>query len=222
MSELKLIAIADIHGRLNQVLKIAEISKNRGVDAIIVSGDLSRYKSIEEARKILEILKSSGVKVFYVPGNMDDERICSEIIIENVECVHEKKVEFKGYIVMGIGGALIGPFNTPFELSEEDFLEKLKKISTNNLKNVILVTHNPPYNTKADKLNFNEHVGSKSLRLMIERLKPKLNVCGHIHEARSIDKINGTIIVNPGPLMYNYYSEIYLGENVEAKLLRIL
>ncbi|MEM2808980.1 MAG: metallophosphoesterase family protein [Candidatus Methanomethylicia archaeon] len=222
MNEIKIIAITDVHGRLNQTLKIAEMSKHKDVDAIIVSGDLSRYKSIEEAKEVLEILRSSGRRIFYIPGNMDDPKICSEILIENVECVHEKKIEFKGYTIIGVGGALIGPFNTPFELSEEQFLEIFGKLLNENLKNnVILVTHNPPYNTNADKTSFNEHIGSKSIRLIIEKMEPILNVCGHVHEARSIDNINKTIIVNPGPLMHGYYSEIEIGKNVEAKLLKV-
>lgn len=223
LSEIRIIAITDVHGRLNQALKIAEISKHKEVDAIIISGDLSRYKSIEEAEEVLEALRVSKKKIFYVPGNMDDPEICNKIRMEDVECVHEKKLEFKGYTIIGVGGALIGPFNTPFELSEEQFLEKFENLLSENLKDklILLVTHNPPYATKADKTSFNEHIGSKSIRLIIERLQPKLNVCGHVHEARSIDKVNKTLIVNPGPLMYGYYAEIIVGEKIETKLLKI-
>ncbi|MEM4483423.1 MAG: metallophosphoesterase family protein, partial [Candidatus Methanomethylicia archaeon] len=220
---MKIIAVTDIHGRRMQAEKIAKIAKEGDVDAIIVSGDLSRYKSMEEAIEILRVLNVN--KTFYIPGNMDDPKIC-EIDIEGVECVHERVVNFMGYSIAGVGGSLKGPFNTPFEMTEEEILERLKRLMGNIYDGkLILVTHNPPYNTNADNIGINigvhEHIGSKSIRMMIERVKPILNVCGHVHEARSIDKIDGTIIVNPGPLMYGYYAEIIVGENVEAKLLKL-
>jgi len=220
---MKIIAITDVHGRVNQALRITEIIKREGVKAILLAGDISRYKSIEEAHEIIKTLTSAGIKVFYVPGNMDDPKICEEVNIENAVCIHEKVVEFNGYIITGIGGALKGPFNTPFELSEENILEMLEKLMGRIKcgRRVILVTHNPPYNTKVDELGFGEHVGSKSLRMIIEKYKPVLNVCGHIHEARGLDKAHETIVVNPGPLMYGYYSVINIDGNVKVELMRI-
>jgi putative phosphoesterase len=220
---MRIIAITDVHGRLNQALKMAENVKREGVKAILLAGDLSRYKSIEEAYEILKALTSVGVKVFYVPGNMDDPKICEEVNVENAICIHEKTVEFEGYVIAGMGGALKGPFNTPFELSEEQILEILKKLmdKIESGKRAILVTHNPPYNTKVDELGFGEHVGSRSLRMIIEKYKPILNVCGHIHEARGMDNVYGTIVVNPGPLMYGYYSIIDFGEEVKVNLMKM-
>lgn len=222
MSELKFIAITDVHGRIKQAEKVAEITRNENINAIILSGDLSRYKSIEEAREVLKTLSRSEAKIFYVPGNMDDPKICDEIKMENVFCVHERNIEYNQLMISGFGGALIGPFHTPFEFTEEQILEKLRQmVSGITYFKLILVTHNPPYNTNADKLSSYEHVGSKSLRIIIENVKPILNVCGHIHEARSIDRIDKTVIVNPGPLMYGYYSKIIIKEEVKVELLRI-
>lgn len=216
---MRIIAITDIHGRKAQVERIAEIAKEKNVDAIMVSGDLSRYKSIEEA---IEILKVLGVnKTLYIPGNMDDPKIC-EINLGGVECIHEKVISYMGYSIAGLGGSLRGPFNTPFEMTEEQILEKLKNLVRNiDGRNLILVVHNPPYNTKADAIGEYEHIGSKSIRMIIEEIKPVLVLCGHAHEARSMDRINGTIIVNPGPLIHGYYAEIKMNEEVKVELLRI-
>jgi Icc-related predicted phosphoesterase len=62
----------------------------------------------------------------------------------------------------------------------------------------ILVTHVPPYNTKTDILPSGNHAGSESVRKIIEEFQPTLNICGHIHESKAIDKIGDTIIINPG------------------------
>ena len=41
---------------------------------------------------------------------------------------------------------------------------------------------------------------SESVRKIIEEYQPRLNLCGHIHEARAFDMIDNTVVVNPGIL----------------------
>ena len=83
----------------------------------------------------------------------------------------------------------------------------------------ILVSHTPPYNTKLDLTFLKTHVGSISIRKTIEVLKPKLCICGHIHEAKGIDTIGEAVIINPGPLMRKRYALVRISENrVDAEL----
>jgi Icc-related predicted phosphoesterase len=42
------------------------------------------------------------------------------------------------------------------------------------------------------------HVGSKTVRQLIEKHKPLLGLHGHIHEARGFAKIGRTLCINPG------------------------
>ncbi|MDD3985689.1 MAG: metallophosphoesterase, partial [Methanobacterium sp.] len=42
------------------------------------------------------------------------------------------------------------------------------------------------------------------LRKIIEEFQPSINLCGHIHESRAIDKIGKTNIINPGMLKERY------------------
>ena len=67
-----------------------------------------------------------------------------------------------------------------------------------------MVTHAPPFNTDADKIEDGAHVGSEGILKSIHEFKPDINLCGHIHEAKSISKIgNGTDVANPGMLKDN-------------------
>ena len=62
-----------------------------------------------------------------------------------------------------------------------------------------MLTHAPPYGTKLDFLEYFGHVGSKSSIKAIKELKPKLVLCGHLHENfHKMHKIGSTLIVNPG------------------------
>ena len=44
------------------------------------------------------------------------------------------------------------------------------------------------------------HVGSQGVKKPIHEFQPDINICGHIHEACSIDKVGKTTIANPGML----------------------
>ena len=67
-----------------------------------------------------------------------------------------------------------------------------------------MVTHAPPYNTEADKLESGDHVGSAGILKSIHEFEPQINICGHIHEAKSLSKIGITTdVANPGMLKDN-------------------
>ena len=60
----------------------------------------------------------------------------------------------------------------------------------------VVITHSPV----AYKLDFTimdkEYVGCADLRTRLERIKPKLHVCGHIHEGYDVEETPDTIYVN--------------------------
>lgn len=221
---IKLLAISDIHGNLRTTSKLAYTASKLDVDAIIISGDLSPFMSIETAKEILEILTEANKPIFYVPGNMDDPKLKEGVNVKGAECIHGKVIKFKNLEITGVGGGLVGPFKTPFEYTENDFKKILDEISRRILSdNIILVTHNPPYKTSADKLTWGEHVGSMNIRKFIEEKQPLLNICGHIHEARSIDRIGRTIIINAGPLKHGYYAQITIKskDQIDVSLMKL-
>lgn len=59
----------------------------------------------------------------------------------------------------------------------------------------IIVSHGPPKGV-ADIGLFGEHAGSKSLRDYVLKYKPKLVVCGHLHEGYGIHDLDGVKVVN--------------------------
>jgi Icc-related predicted phosphoesterase len=59
----------------------------------------------------------------------------------------------------------------------------------------VLITHGPPFGY-LDKTYHERHVGCRDLMATITRLKPKLHVFGHIHEAYGIAQNQHTTFVN--------------------------
>lgn len=59
----------------------------------------------------------------------------------------------------------------------------------------VLIVHGPPHGV-LDRTLRGEAVGCDALRATIERLQPRLFVCGHIHEAYGEQRLGGTRCVN--------------------------
>jgi len=62
-------------------------------------------------------------------------------------------------------------------------------------KNSIIMAHCPPYLAQ-DKIHSGEHVGSKAISKCIEVMRPKIWLCGHIHEDYGVSKIGETLVIN--------------------------
>lgn len=67
----------------------------------------------------------------------------------------------------------------------------------------ILITHGPPYKL-CDTTTTGQHVGCRELRKAIQRVRPKLHVCGHIHEGYGTAQWMDTIIANASVCNHRY------------------
>ena len=67
----------------------------------------------------------------------------------------------------------------------------------------ILITHGPPFGALDATISGN-HVGCENLAEVIEKIRPKLHVFGHIHEGHGIVDRNGTVFVNASVLDFSY------------------
>jgi len=212
---MRIVAISDIHGNRKNVRGIAE-TLNQEFEALLIAGDITHFSGAESARKVLEPLLEVGIKIVAVHGNCDGRDV-PELLEKLGISAHDKRVEIGEIGIVGLGGSNITPFHTVWELSEDEIREILER---NYQKGDVILSHVPPHNTKADLTHSGLHVGSQALREFIEERKPPLIVTGHIHEARSMDRIGETLVVNPGPLFRGYYAVIDLDE-IQAILMNL-
>ncbi|WP_457741858.1 metallophosphoesterase family protein [Thermococcus sp.] len=204
---MRIVAISDIHGNLKTVRRLVE-SLNQEFDALLVAGDITHFSGAESARKVLEPLLEAGIKIVAVHGNCDGMDV-PELLEKLGISAHDNRVKIGKTGIVGIGGSNITPFHTVWELSEHEIRGILER---NYQKGDLILSHVPPHGTKADLTHSGLHAGSKALREFIEERLPPIVVAGHIHEARSIDKVGETLVVNPGPLFKGYYAVVDLDE----------
>jgi predicted phosphohydrolase len=67
----------------------------------------------------------------------------------------------------------------------------------------ILITHGPPAGI-LDRNSAGEPTGCEDLRLAVDRIKPRLHIFGHIHEAHGVEEHGGTTFINACQLDERY------------------
>ncbi|ODS43056.1 MAG: hypothetical protein MSIBF_00740 [Candidatus Altiarchaeales archaeon IMC4] len=198
---MKILCIADIHGDAAAAKNAARFAQENKIGRIIVAGDFCVYgigdgERLVQAKEMLEVLGH----VLAIPGNCDCRNLV-EFLDESGMNLHRKVMNLGGMDFAGFGGSSPTPFNSPIVFSEEEIYKNLRQLMETAGKGAIMICHVPPYGTKCDKTNFGTHVGSTSLRRIIEEYKPTLCVSSHVHECGgATDEIGETKIVNIGKL----------------------
>lgn len=211
---MRICALTDIHGRTHIDPEHIKILKK--VDLTIIAGDITHFGTDEDAKRILNTFTNLNSTILAVHGNCDQESVNQLLVAQGINLHGESKVV--GDIAFyGLGGSNISPFSTFQESSDEQIETVLQKFEKHNTRFHILVSHPPPVNTKVDKVFMGKHVGSIAVRHCIERFQFDLVICGHIHEARGVDTIGKTIIINPGPFP-NHYALITVDETLHYEL----
>jgi len=221
-STMKILAGADFHGFKPAFESFAQKAEDSGVNIMILCGDITNFGTEQQARSLLSPLSRLNVPALFVPGNCDPPSLIN-INLGNIRCIHGSGFIYDDFAFIGVGGSPKTPFNTPLEMDEGEISGVLRKCLKDlgdgiNGFRTILISHAPPKNTRLDMASLGGHVGSISVRSFIEEYKPILTLCGHIHEAKGIDSIGSTLIVNPGPSKHGNCAIINISEggiNVE-------
>ena len=215
---MKVLVGTDFHGVESAFEGFASKAEEEKADILVVCGDITPFGTLQQAERLLSILASLRLPLLFVPGNCDPPSLAG-VDVEGAECIHGKSVYYGDVTFMGVGGSSYTPFDTPFELAEEEIMDTLNRgWIDHGSRWTVLVSHEPPRDTRVDRTFSGMHVGSPSVRRFVEEKKPSIVFCGHIHEARGKDKINDTIIVNPGAARHGNYAEALFDEEITIRL----
>lgn len=203
------IVIGDIHDDLSALAGIADLKDAKG---IIISGDLTNEGGEKEAAEILAQLEASGLPVIGQIGNMDLLEVNGMLEKRKINLHRTSRAIDPEVAVFGIGGSTPTPMRTPTEFPEDDYAAWLEDAwkKFENYPHKVLISHNPPLNTDCDVIGDGIHVGSRAVRDFIEANQPEICICGHIHEAKGMDKIGKTVIINPGAFADGGYVRLAL------------
>ena len=193
---MKLLAFTDLHLSSLAFKKIKSKVKKEKPDLLVCAGDVSIFA--EGLDFILNKLNNLNKKIIIVNGNHEEDKVMKKLCLKynNLIFIHKTYYKANGCIFLGYGGEGFSSTDPDFYKTGKQFEKIIKK---NKGKKIILLTHAPPYKTKAD-LIIDQYCGNKTLRNFIIKNNIYLNICGHLHENfGKEDKIKKTKIINPGP-----------------------
>lgn len=215
------IALGDIHDDMTRFMQIPELPE---ADGVIVTGDMTMGGGVKQAERVLFAIREANPHVLAQIGNMDRAEV-TEWLKEQDWNLHTAVRELAPEVaIFGVGASTFTPFGTPSEYPESHFSAWLAESwrRARQWPKTVLISHNPPKDTVCDALPDGVHVGSTAVREFIEEHQPDICICGHIHEARGLDRIGRTVVVNPGNFAAGGYVVLRCNEGKLSVELRTL
>ncbi|MBK5231574.1 MAG: metallophosphoesterase family protein [Thermoleophilia bacterium] len=190
---MRILAFSDLHRDLDQAARLAEMSAD--ADVVVGAGDFaSIHVGLGET---IDALAGITTPTVLVPGNnerLDDLREAATGW-DAATVLHGESAEIDGQTFFGLGAGIpTTPWSWSYDLDEEGAATALAGLTSD----AFLVLHSPPKNhcDSAGDL----HLGSTAINEAIERVQPKIAVCGHIHESwGQRSNIGDTEVINLGP-----------------------
>ena len=192
---MRLLLFSDLHTDLAAAASIAERAAD--FDAIVGAGDFAVKR--RGLAGIVEVLAAIETPAVLVPGNGESAEelagACHGWPAAHV--LHGTGVDIGGVSFFGLGG---GVPVTPFGAWSYDFTEEeARGLLAPCPEAAVLVSHSPPLG-HADAGSGGRRMGSTAVLETIERTRPRLVVCGHIHGSWGVRSQAGTTpVVNAGP-----------------------
>lgn len=202
----RIMAIADIHGNMEMIERAGDII--READILIVAGDITHTGRVSEARNIIGLLESYNKNILAVHGNWDEPAVEAYLREKGIG-LHARGLVINGIGFFGLGGSSPTPIPMRSIYREDEIPELLQKgfPETAGAALRVLISHAPPRGIR-DKTFLYLRGGSRALRSFIEMERVDLCVCGHIHEARGVERFNDTLVVNAGAFKQGSYALI--------------
>lgn len=188
---MKVLAISDIHGDSGLVKKIAKIANEENVDMVVIAGDLTWFS--EHTKNIIGPLIKENREILIIPGNHDTNEVINNLekTYKGTVSVHKKNHKKNDVAIFGSGTTDWGFYEDSKKVYNE---LKHAHDEVKNSKKKIMVTHCPPEGSLIEELGF---PGSTGIRKALDKFKPDVLICGHIHEGGGlIEQIGKTKVMN--------------------------
>jgi Icc-related predicted phosphoesterase len=190
---MRLLAFSDLHRSRDHARSL--VARAADADVVIGAGDFATMRlGLNSTIDSLAAIESPAI---LVPGNNETEaalwRACANWSSASV--LHGTGIRIGEVEFFGLGGGVPPtPFPWSFDLSEREAEARLGDCP----EGAVLIVHSPPrghLDTVAG-----HHLGSRAVLEAIERKRPRLVVCGHIHQCSGGSaRIGSTLVVNAGP-----------------------
>ena len=148
---MKIISFGDVHMATRNLDRMGEVM--RDCDLVIVSGDLTNFGGVEDARKVIADVRRACPAVLALPGNLDQREVIPFLEADGI-ALHGKGRVIGGVGIFGCGGSNISPFDTPTEFTEDEIYATLRAgyDFVRDVRPLLMICHPPPFDTKCDRI----------------------------------------------------------------------
>lgn len=131
-------------------------------------------------RQYAELFAALPAPTYLTYGNVDVPALWPEFLRDGLHVLHGEVAEIGGWTFGFVGGGLVSPMRTPFELTPEEHAGKVAALGRVD----VLCGHLPPavpelrYDTVARRFE----VGSEATLAAIRDTQPRYALFGHVHQ----------------------------------------
>ena len=192
---MRLLLFSDLHADVGAARRLA--ARAGSADVLVGAGDFGTAR--RNVGDCLRVLAETSKPAVLVPGNNESAAELADAGRHwpAARVLHGTAAEVGGVTFFGLGGGVpVTPFGAwSFDLTEAEAGELLAAAPPGG----VLVSHSPPHGS-ADVSSRGASLGSTAVRAAVERLAPRLVVCGHVHASGGTTAMIGsTPVVNAGP-----------------------
>ena len=190
---MKILAAGCLHNNTELIESLAKKAEEKNVDLVVLAGDLTLSEASTEG--IIGPFKKRNRKVALIHGN-HETTATAEFLAQkyDVANLHGYGMRHGEIGLFGCGGANVGIH----QLTENEIFNYLEKSHSyvQDLKTKVMVTHVHPAESAMER--FSDFVkGSTGVTQAIEKFKPDVLFCSHVHEASGLEETLGnTRIIN--------------------------
>lgn len=192
---MKLLLFSDLHADADAARRLVEQAET--ADVVVGAGDFATVR--RNLRVGIEILRAIERPAVLVAGNNEttEELIDACRDWPSARVLHGSGLTIDGVPFFGLGGGVpVTPFGDwSYDFTEDEAAALLADCPPGG----VLISHSPPKGM-VDANGGGRSLGSVAVLAAVERLRPRLVVCGHIHASAGRRATLGpTTIVNAGP-----------------------
>ena len=196
---MRFVAISDTHGKHQFELPAG--------DVILHAGDVSSRGHKAEVQRFLDWFAGLDYRYkIFIAGNHDfffetaTQTEIEAMIPEGLIYLNDSGVEIEG---IKIWGSPIQPWFYDWAFNRRRGPDIQKHWDLIPEDSDIVITHGPVFGI-LDRTASGQVVGCEDLLPVIQRIAPKVHLCGHIHEAYGTRQVGDTLFINASILDLRY------------------